>query len=235
MKQAIVVCSWSGGEEFTNHCLKSLKRTDYPIIVVINDANSSRQEWVDALQEIYHVLPIFENKYEMGAIKAIYEQTDIEEFWLVQNTIEVFDTRVFPLAFSYTGKSISYAYNQFENYLGKYVRSTLDKVEIPDTPSKHDALYQEFAFHIKYCEAESPDGLIGCIDPTFYTNNPDNYITPIFGEKRFVEIGEYLRKYRSLDPRYYQNVDIEKIRQLDGLEDWNPLVASFVVKGPEDE
>jgi hypothetical protein len=169
----------------------------------------------------------------MGAIKAVYDQTDIEEFWLLQNTVHVKDINLFEITFGMPGMSISYAFNEYENYCGKYVRNHLAALgEIPLARSKFQALYFESNFHLLYRLAAQEKG-VGCIDNMFYTDNPENYITEIFGEKRFVEVGTYLDKYRSLDPRYYIGVDVESIRELPGAEDWAPQVVSFEVRGTE--
>lgn len=195
MQRAIVVCTWSGGRDYTNLCLQKLP-TNYPVVVVVNDAANVSQEWVDVLQETYHVLLIAENSFELGSIEAVYRHTPIEEFWLIQHTIEVLNPEFIDIGFSYKGRSISYGYNEFENYLGKYIRTTLDKTSIPKVVDKWSALFYESEFHIGYSKAE--DNLILCIDPTFYSDNPDNYLGNIFGEYRFVEVGKYLLKRRSI-------------------------------------
>lgn len=228
MKRAIAVCTWSGAKDLTDLCLSTSNDWKYPIVIVMLDAENADQAWVDYLQSKYHVIPVFENAYELGAIQAVYEQTDIEEFWFMQHSVQIIRPEVFDIAFYNKGKSISYAYNQFENYLGKYIRSTLDKVEIPKAPTKWHALYYESQFHLTYCNAESEDGRILCIDENFYADNPNNYVDPKIN--RYVQVGQYLLKRRSLDPRYYGVEDLEAIRSIPGLEDWQPNVFKFLVE-----
>jgi len=212
MQRAIVVCTWSGGKDFTTLCLKSLPK--FPTVIVLNDAPNASQEWVENLSSSYPVLLVNENRYELGAIEGVYKHTQIEEFWLIQHTIEITNPDIIPLGFYHKGISVSYASNLYENYLGKYIRKTLDKIKIPEAQTKWEALYYESEFHNAYTQA---DGNVIYIDPTFYSDNPNNYLEEIFNELRFVEVGQFLRKRRSITVESH-NLDLYDIKKF--IEYW---------------
>ena len=200
--QAIVIVSWSGGQGWTEHCLSGLqpihKYTEYPVIVAINDYLNADKAWVKSLKKEYEIYPIERDAYEMGVIKGIYEDyPEIEEFWTIQATVFI-KTPLFILESFVKWKDIPVSYSidyPYECYLGKWIRSGLDKIEIPESHSKKDAMLWEWKFPMTFLAQF--ETFIG-IDNTWHTQSPRNYLGTIMGQERFVQEGSQVIKYKSV-------------------------------------
>src|SRR5574342_425490 len=107
MKQAIVIYTHHNAPGALENCLNSLRDYfKYPIVILYND------DW------------------EIGAIKWMYEHTDYDEFFLMQDTVEIKDTNLFDILFvEWREYSIMIA-PKANSYLAKYRRKTLDNVHI---------------------------------------------------------------------------------------------------------
>lgn len=198
--QAIVVMTWSGGQKWAEHCLKSLKAleySEYPIIVTINDALHVDKAWLKSLQDRYTVIPIEYDGYEVGAIKAVYESLpEVEEFWTFQDSVYI-KSPAFILESFTKHKGISVSYSQqypYECYLGKWLRSGLDLIEIPEVSSKKEAMLYEWKLAKTYLDPVQK--YVG-IDPEWSTTSARNSIEDVMGEERFLQDGIHLVKYKS--------------------------------------
>ena len=168
MKQAIVIGSTTQTKDWLQNCLNSFGCYDkYPIIVVVN------------------------NDFELGKLKWVYDNTDIDEFFLLHDTVEIKDTGLFDLAFNYDGSfALSSQPVQMGMFLGKYRREILDKMSIPLTKTKMEAVLQECAFNEQYSKLESKMATI--FNPLL---NSDKFEEK-FGRKNMILENDYIRKYK---------------------------------------
>ena len=168
MKQAIVIGSTTQTKDWLQNCLNSFGCYDkYPIIVVVND------------------------DFELGKLKWVYDNTDIDEFFLLHDTVEIKDTGLFDLAFNYDGSfALSSQPVQMGMFLGKYRREILDKMSIPLTKTKMEAVLQECAFNEQYSKLETKMATI--FNPLL---NSDKFEEK-FGRKNMILENDYIRKYK---------------------------------------
>lgn len=169
-KKAIVIGSTTKTKDWLENCLNSFGCYDkYPIIVVVNDG------------------------FELGKLKWVYDHTDVDEMFLLHDTLEIKDVSMFEEAFEECqGKS--YALSDHPTYmgmfLGKYRREILDKMEIPITETKAEAVDQEELFNRRYSELE-PYKVV--VDPPLVNGN---IFEEKFGRKNMVLENEFVKKYK---------------------------------------
>ncbi len=204
MRQGIVICTWSGGRQWATLALKSLGHLydKYPIYVVVNDAPNAPRDWIEYLQTRYSVLEIDGDHRELGAIKVITEYTDLDEFWLFQDTIEILNPRFIINSFQYEYNDWGFSYhkNPMQYYMGKWKTKILDKIDIPLPTSKLDSIEWEWRFYNFYRDLDNKKGLY-VVDHKFNHNNKEaNYIDNLFGEERLAVVGTFLIKRLSLAP-----------------------------------
>lgn len=206
MKQGIVVCTWSGGQNWADLCLDSLRPVyeHYPFYVVMNDAKNADPQWVNDLAKFFNVILLDGDTRELGAMKAIVDSTDLDEFWFFQDTVEITDPSfIFQTFKECSGIDTSYNKNHMQYYLGMWDANVLRKMEIPIPRNKQDAIDYEWRFGNAY--AISKGGTNGPIwigiDPTFnHLSEESNYLSMMFGEERLSVVGKYLIKRVSLAP-----------------------------------
>jgi hypothetical protein len=187
MKQGIVICSWSGGREWLDQCLKSLEGCKYPITVIINDAGNADPHWIEAIK--HNVGLINEDTYEVGAIQAGHQVYD--EFFFLQDTCQIKNLEIFDIIFQeYKGKSIQWGY-KFQSYLGKFRKEILDQIEFPMVRTKTDAIANETDFLNKYLELD-PETVV--LFPMFsdFTGHQISYL----GRNNLMIENEYLIKWK---------------------------------------
>jgi len=129
MKNAIVIGTNIGREKWVHDCLESLK---VPAIVVSTPG------------------------FEAGHIKWIYDNTSIERFIYLQDSIVVKNNDLLMSMFDIEG-SVCLADNGFHmnSYLGLYERKTLSKMVIPESKNKAESMFNEEAFprpYVDLCE-----------------------------------------------------------------------------------
>ena len=119
----------------------------------------------------------------------------VDEFFLLQDSVEVFDTSFIDDAFErFPGQSVAFD-RHFSHYMGKYRREVLQRMRpLPKVTSKEEAIYQEFKFVQNYVKYEWRE--IPVLDDKFADDNPDNYWANTFGRKNLVLVSKYLKKYK---------------------------------------
>lgn len=231
MKQGIVVVTWSGGKDYANLCLESLFPLygQFPFYVVINDANNTDPDWIEILKNFFNVILLDGDYREMGAIDVITNHTDLDEFWLIQDTIEITNPWFIWDSFTnHAGKSCTYCQNPMQYYLGKWQTSIIKKMQIPLPRTKEEAIYLEHEFYNMYRDIGNEENLLGDMiiyDSKFDHNNKEaNYLEDIFGEKRLCIVGNSVIKRLSLSP---ENLVMEPDRRpftqteyLEWLKSW---------------
>jgi hypothetical protein len=170
----------------------------------MNDAKNADPQWVNVLAKFFNVLLLDGDTRELGAIKAIVDHTDLDEFWFFQDTVEITNPSfIFQTLQEYSGVDTSYNKNHMQYYLGMWDANVLRKMEIPIPRNKQDAIDYEWKFGNDYAifkgGTDAPMGIV--IDPTFnHLSEENNYLSTMFGEERLSVVGRYLIKRISLAP-----------------------------------
>lgn len=170
MKQAIVIGSTTKTKHWLENCLNSFgDYRGYPIMVMVN------------------------NDWEIGKIKWVLEYTNLDEFFLLHDTVEIKDPILFDIAFkTNAGKSFALSGSPayMGMYLGKYRREVLSQIEIPSVATKKEAVDQEIAFNQRYAEKEQNKEMIE--QPL----NNTNIFEDKFGRTNMVLENFYIKKYK---------------------------------------
>lgn len=125
--KAIVVATTRGREHWLKDCLESIE-SKHPVLVVDH------------------------YDYELGKIRWVYENTTLDEFLLLQDSVVIKDPKWLDEIFDIEG-SVSLSTKPYFMFLGKYVRTDLDKVDIPVVNTKLEAITFEDSWTYKYKEA----------------------------------------------------------------------------------
>lgn len=227
MNKGIVISTWGGWEEPLDTLLASLRDYHkYPVYIVINDAKLASKERLQYLAANNTIFLNFEDGFELGALKLVYENTDLSEMILLQDTIEILDPTVFEGLFElegFKGRVVAYG-KHFLCYLGKYTRESLDKLPIPTIRNKSDALYWEHGFTSMLFRTEDE---IMCFDTDFDDSNPKNYYDEKFGRKNLVLVSKYLVKRKNTIGPPLNNEIIDKQPDLinTALAVYTPLIV----------
>lgn len=192
-KQAIVVCSWPGGKESLQVLLDSMHDIPYPIYLAFNDGPAVDSIWLIRLEQAgYNILLQEHDGFELGTISLILAQTDLDEFILLQDTIEIKNSDIFRILFdNYPNQSVSYN-PHFQMYLGKYRREILSQMNIPHVTNKVGAVQQEEVFHKEYRQREPTTAIFNhnFVDEQYHNNPKEER----FGRLNLVLHDEYIIK-----------------------------------------
>ncbi len=162
----IVVATTPGREKWLDQCLKSIG--DIPT-VVLSDFT-----------------------FELGKIKWMYENTNVDRFLFLQDSVVVKDKKFFDLIFSYPKSvAVSPCPTVFGMYLGIYSRDTLSQIEIPKVNNKDEAIYYEMEWSNKYCSIEK----VPVLFPDFIDHNNKGVIEK-FGRPNLILENDYLIKFK---------------------------------------
>lgn len=130
MNQAILITSVPESGLWLANCLKSFHGYDRYQIVILCDYG-----------------------FELGKIRWVMHHTDLDEFFLLHDTCEVKDPKMFELAFEkYKGKSVALSDSpaMYGMYLGKYRRKILETMRIPTPKNKLENVQYEIDFNTNY-------------------------------------------------------------------------------------
>lgn len=129
-------------------------------MIVVNTA-PGREHWLaDTLKSIgdRESLVVSQWGWELGGIRWVYENTTIDRFLFMQDTIVVKDPGFFDLAFDASPGSVSVCDcpNRYGLYFGVFTRDSLAQVELPQVRDKEHAIELEAAWAKQY-DAIEPD------------------------------------------------------------------------------
>jgi len=124
------------------------------IIATTKDRSDWAKQCYDSLKDYkrYPVIILDSYEYELGKIWWVIENTTIDEFLFLQDSVVLKSTDWLDDLFDYEG-SVSLAARPFFMYLGKYKRATLEKIGIPEVSSKQQAVDLEATWTKRYSEA----------------------------------------------------------------------------------
>lgn len=170
MKQAIVITSIPESGSWLANCIKSFNGYSKYEIIVLCDYN-----------------------YELGKLRWIMNNTDLDEFCLIHDTCEVKNPKVFEIMFDkYKGRSVALSDSPtiFGMYLGKYRREILNSMIIPKPKTKLENVKYEISFNNEYAKND-PNAII------LFKNFKDNYLFENkFGRVNMKLENKYLIKWK---------------------------------------
>lgn len=197
MKQGFVIAHHKSNREFLDDLLQSFGECPYPIYIVLNDVANTSQEYIDVLYDKLDgkasLILNEDDGYELGALTKAYEDTDLDEIFLLQDTLIIKDILNFcHNAFVVAKGRPCYMQRDYKMYLCKYRREVLGQMyPFPKTPTKQDAVAQEGAFNRTYFDLEWTKGILGqSLDDT-------NIFEEKYGKNRMVLENEYIIKWKA--------------------------------------
>ncbi len=202
-KGIVIITHWRNSVWFEN-LLYSLNDYDkIPIYVVTTDysrANNDYKEWISTLK--VRVLIDESDSFELGAIKKILYDTDLDEILLLQDTCYIKNYAIFDLIFQ--EGSVGFEEN-YLSYLGKYERKILETMDIPDIRNKEQSVKAEGDFNKEYVKRANPKILFPGFGWEHYNKARFEYK---FGRKNLVCENDYLIKYKGTwsSDRLYENL-----------------------------
>lgn len=122
------------------------------VIATTKDRSEWARQCYDSLKDYrrYPVIILDQYEYELGKIRWVLENTTLDEFILLQDSVELKETDWLDEVFDYKG-SVSFDNNTpYFMYLGKYQRSVLETVGVPVITTKRQAVTNETAWTAQY-------------------------------------------------------------------------------------
>ena len=168
MNQGIIIGTHKGSPWLEN-CLSSLFGTPWPLVVIENDG------------------------FELGKIAEAVARTNFKEFLFLPDSVEVKDRYWIQQALvEHAGVSVSVNRDPgpFGCYMGKYRRSVLQQVGIPQTLTKRDAVWLEVEWGRRYYEADPRTVIL------FPDLRDSNVFEEKFGRNNMILENESLKKYK---------------------------------------
>jgi len=151
LKELIVVATSPGREEWAKDCSESIKRP-------------------------HMVLSIY--GYELGKIKWLYENTNLDRFAILQDSVVITNPDIFDKIWDTPGSiCLHHEARHMSCYLGVYERKVLDKIDIPVINTKDASVFNESAWITNYLQAADEtvcfdtDGSFGAIEPRHGRDN----------------------------------------------------------------
>lgn len=188
MKRGVVIGTWFGSAEPLGLLLKSLTGCKYPVYVVVNNARLADNLWLEHLALHWNVITRDEIGYELGAFRAILDDTDLDEFLFLQDTFEVMDQSFIDVIFD-RPESVALG-PTFFHYAGKWKRNVLEQMDIPVVTSKADSVHWEHTFSRMYWEREP----VWVFDPHFHDGEHAGFVEAFGRQNMLLENGFYRKR-----------------------------------------
>jgi hypothetical protein len=124
VRQAIVISTAPGREAWVKDCLEPLKSDT----IVVSTGG-----------------------FELGKIKWVYDNTNLDKFLFLQDSIVVRNEQALLELLDFDGSVCLMDVPQcFGSYLGIYERKILEKINIPEVKTKEEAIFQEINWTSQY-------------------------------------------------------------------------------------
>lgn len=126
------------------------------IIATTKDRSEWAKQCYDSLKDYkrYPVIILDQYEYELGKIRWVLENTTLDEFIFLQDSVVFKSTDWLDEVFDHDG-SVSFAAEPFFMYLGKYRRHALEQSNVPKVESKRQAVQYETAWAQHYAAHET--------------------------------------------------------------------------------
>jgi hypothetical protein len=162
--------------------------------MIIIGTTPGRENWLaQCLTSINKpVMVLSDFTYELGKIKWIIENTKIEKFMFLQDSVVVKDHKLFELLEEDGSIALSSDPVPYGMYLGVYERKVLNKIDIPIPKNKKEAIDYEISWTQAYCSAAKRVRIA-------FDNLSDRSATRkevVFGRENLVLENDYLIKYK---------------------------------------
>lgn len=163
--------------------------------MIVIATTPGRQDWLkQCLNSISKpVLVLSDFTFELGKINWIFNNTKIDRFMFLQDSIIIKDERIFELLYEDKG-SIALTNDpcMYGMYMGIYERHVLEKVDIPIPKSKAESIQYELTWTEAYCKAARNVRLAF----TDLTDSRAKRKEVIFGRENLVLENDFLIKYK---------------------------------------
>ena len=163
--------------------------------MIVIATTPGRQDWLkQCLNSISKpVLVLSDFTFELGKINWIFNNTKIDRFMFLQDSIIIKDEKIFELLYEDKG-SIALTNDpcMYGMYMGVYERHVLEKVDIPIPKSKAESIQYELTWTDAYCKAARNVRLAF----TDLTDSRAKRKEVIFGRENLVLENDFLIKYK---------------------------------------
>lgn len=163
--------------------------------MIVIATTPGRQDWLkQCLNSISKpVLVLSDFTFELGKINWIFNNTKIDRFMFLQDSIIIKDEKIFELLYEDKG-SIALTNDpcMYGMYMGIYERHVLEKVDIPIPKSKAESIQYELTWTEAYCKAARNVRLAF----TDLTDSRAKRKEVIFGRENLVLENDFLIKYK---------------------------------------
>ena len=120
---------------------------------IVIGTSTDREDWIYDIVKSFTVpyILVSTDGYELGKIKWVYENTKIDRFIFLQDSLVIKNNNLFEKVFASEGSScLMCDPGHMGSYLGLYERKTLEKIGIPDAHSKLDSIRFELEWNKEY-------------------------------------------------------------------------------------
>lgn len=163
--------------------------------MIVIATTPGREQWLQqCLASIKHpVLVLSDFTFELGKINWIFNNTKIERFMFLQDSVVIKNDSLFDLLFKDKG-SISLTNDpcMYGMYLGVYERHILEKIEIPVPKTKAESIAYELSWTDNYCKAARNVRLAF----TDFSDSRSKRKQVLFGRENLVLENDFLIKYK---------------------------------------
>jgi hypothetical protein len=163
--------------------------------MIVIATTPGREQWLQqCLASIKHpVLVLSDFTFELGKINWIFNNTKIERFMFLQDSVVIKNDSLFDLLLKDKG-SISLTNDpcMYGMYLGVYERQILEKIEIPVPKTKAESIAYELSWTDNYCKAARNVRLAF----TDFSDSRSKRKQVLFGRENLVLENDFLIKYK---------------------------------------
>jgi len=138
------------------------------------------------------VMVLSDFTFELGKINWLFNNTNLERFFFLQDSVVIKDERVFELLDDNASIALSSDPSIYGMYLGIYEREHLAKIDIPIPKSKREAIDYEMSWTAKYCQAAKN---VRIAFPDLADRNATKKEI-VFGRENLVLENDFLIKYK---------------------------------------
>lgn len=125
------------------------------MIVTCDDRRPWLDDCLDSLCHRSDLMVVNTPGWEVEKLRYMYEQTDVDEWYFIQDSMIIKDDSFIDEAFAIKGSvSMTECPVVMGMYIGKWCRSTLDKIEIPRSKDKYFAILNEVGWCPEYAALE---------------------------------------------------------------------------------
>jgi len=167
LKETVVVASTPGREAWLSACLASIQRE----VLVLRQAGT----------------------WELGKIQWLYENTSLDRFLFLHDSVLVKDQSFFDRMFEHPGSvSVTNDPGVFGMFMGVYTREHLSRVELYSPVTQRDSIRAEIEWTRAYAAAA---GDVPVVFPELRDSNNRGFVE-VNGRLNMVLENDFLRKFK---------------------------------------